>query len=279
MSNRKIHSHPSIAYSEELRTICQPLETWQNIDYFVHVKVDKAGNFSALGKRPDFVEHYLRSKYYNHDIHLSQSDCKLEYIIHDNIGHHGKTQQLVEDCKQFNLNHIFTIMHRGDGFVDAYHFATSKKNNLINEIYLRSLPVLQQFISYFTEQVNTSKQLRSAYDYKYRIDNQEACHESNIQNLTINNEIQAILKSMIVKRYLVLNEDKSYITKREMECLLWLHHGKTFEEIAKILLITERTVRAHINSVKEKLKCQTMFQLGEKINQFKLIEPSLFKKW
>ena len=81
---------------------------------------------------------------------------------------------------------------------------------------------------------------------------------------------------MPVKRYHVLDDNKSYVTKREMECLLWLHHGKTFEDIAQILQITERTVRAHVNSVKEKLKCQTMFQLGEKINQFKLIEPSIF---
>lgn len=55
---------------------------------------------------------------------------------------------------------------------------------------------------------------------------------------------------------------QSAISQREMECLYWLARGKTQEQIASILKITLRTVKAHISNSKQKLNCYNQFQLG-----------------
>ena len=52
------------------------------------------------------------------------------------------------------------------------------------------------------------------------------------------------------------------ITKREFESLHWLAKGKTYDEIAVILQIKERTVRFRLQALKEKTGCMTLFQLG-----------------
>lgn len=53
---------------------------------------------------------------------------------------------------------------------------------------------------------------------------------------------------------------KSGLTEREKECLLWVARGKTNDETAQILGITERTVRKHIGQAREKLSVSNRAQ-------------------
>jgi DNA-binding CsgD family transcriptional regulator len=47
------------------------------------------------------------------------------------------------------------------------------------------------------------------------------------------------------------------ITARELDCLKWSAEGKSALESSIILGITERTVRYHLNSAREKMNCST----------------------
>lgn len=49
--------------------------------------------------------------------------------------------------------------------------------------------------------------------------------------------------------------DDAAVTARELECLRWIALGKTAWEVSVILGISERTVRFHLNSAREKLSC------------------------
>jgi DNA-binding CsgD family transcriptional regulator len=51
---------------------------------------------------------------------------------------------------------------------------------------------------------------------------------------------------------------------RQQECLFWLVRGKTFEEIAKLLALSPRTIESYINSIKYKFGCYTKGQIIEK---------------
>jgi|GEM_PF-2667377 len=53
---------------------------------------------------------------------------------------------------------------------------------------------------------------------------------------------------------------KITLTKRENECLYWASLGKTAGETACILNISERTVRFHLNTAKEKLDATNITQ-------------------
>lgn len=64
-------------------------------------------------------------------------------------------------------------------------------------------------------------------------------------------------------RFLELLDDKtprSPLTAREAECLRWVAEGKTDNEVGKILEISPRTVRFHINNAKGKLGVATRIQ-------------------
>lgn len=53
---------------------------------------------------------------------------------------------------------------------------------------------------------------------------------------------------------------KSYLSRREIQCLQWLAAGKTLSEAATILGISERTLRFHVNNAKQKLGVSTTIQ-------------------
>lgn len=50
------------------------------------------------------------------------------------------------------------------------------------------------------------------------------------------------------------------VSAKELDCLRWTAAGKTAWEASKILGISERTVRFHLNAAREKLSCATTTQ-------------------
>jgi DNA-binding CsgD family transcriptional regulator len=62
------------------------------------------------------------------------------------------------------------------------------------------------------------------------------------------------------------------VSARELDCLKWTAAGKTAWEASVILGISERTVRFHLNAVREKLNCATTTQAVAKAIANQLIE-------
>ncbi len=61
------------------------------------------------------------------------------------------------------------------------------------------------------------------------------------------------------------------MSARELDCLKWVAEGKTAWEVSVILGISERTVRFHLNSVREKMRCTTTTQAVAKAVAQRLI--------
>ncbi len=69
-----------------------------------------------------------------------------------------------------------------------------------------------------------------------------------------------------------LSKDKfTKFTPRELACLKYLSTGQTAKQIARSMLISPRTVEAHIENMKIKLGCHTRLELISKISKFDLI--------
>jgi DNA-binding CsgD family transcriptional regulator len=68
---------------------------------------------------------------------------------------------------------------------------------------------------------------------------------------------------------------KARLTPRERECLTWCAVGKTSEDIATILGISEGVVRIHLQSAQHKLNCLNRTHTVAKALTYKLIFPDL----
>jgi DNA-binding NarL/FixJ family response regulator len=63
------------------------------------------------------------------------------------------------------------------------------------------------------------------------------------------------------------------LNDRETEALMWAARGKTTEDIAAIMSITERTVHFHLNNARDKLGVATRIQAAVKATVAGFIEP------
>jgi DNA-binding CsgD family transcriptional regulator len=64
----------------------------------------------------------------------------------------------------------------------------------------------------------------------------------------------------MLRRNGVDTSDALVVSARELDCLRWVAAGKSAWEASIILGISERTVRFHLNSAREKLDCTTTTQ-------------------
>jgi DNA-binding CsgD family transcriptional regulator len=69
---------------------------------------------------------------------------------------------------------------------------------------------------------------------------------------------------------------RARLTPRERECLTWCALGKTSEDIATILGISEGVVRIHLQSAQHKLNCLNRTHTVAKAITYKLIFPEIW---
>jgi DNA-binding CsgD family transcriptional regulator len=267
--NSKIITHPSLVFANDLERICEPLQKI-GIAYFSHVRINEQNLFSALGLQPEFVKLYLSKKYYNFDLHMAKLNLSEHYVLWDTIERTHESKELYSDFQDFGLGHSFSIVINRHGYKDCYHFSTQLGQTEMNQRYLNHLDLLKHFINYFTDKVKVHKELASAYNVTFKIDTTKGDYFTQNKLIINNNDFR---ENTITER--IYLEPNLYITKREWECLYWLSQGKTLQQTANLLFVTERTIKAHINHIKEKFSCDNLFQLGilfEKVNQIKVMK-------
>lgn len=258
-----IRYHPTIVCQADLVEICKPLQKL-NIVYFAHVHIDEKSNMSGISSCPEYFKIYFNNNFYQYDLHMANLSREKSYIIWDTIQRTKQSKIMHHYFTQLNRDHTFSIVKSSKTTKDYYHFAVKNEHDFMNNRYLQLLEELHCFINYFTEQVNTNKQLKLAYKMKISINKQLGGFFFNGQ---LQNDAFKDFYNEIKTKHFYFNHIE-YLTKRELECLYWISKGKTATEIAIILQITDRTIKEHFKNIKQKLNCQTLFQLGMVYNDY-----------
>lgn len=265
MAKLNIQKHPGILHAVDMQTICQPLSKL-GITYFGHVIINKAAEFSALSNNPRFIDHYFTQRYFNADIHLAKSNTINQFCLWDSVNLAGRSAELYRESADFGVCHTFTLHQPNGDEHEYFHFATSKPNPSINQIYLSNLDLLKRFIWYFKERVNQSKILMKAYQFNYSLastalfDAEQFSIDDKYTHLR-----QEFLSETSIEKKLLFGNGK-ILSKMDIDILFWMHQGKTVHDISRLLNVAEVTINKHISNMKRKFGCYTQFQLGEKFN-------------
>lgn len=239
-----------------------------DITYFAHTKVDAHNQFSGIASDATFSQLYAEKKYYNHDIHMLQAETEEQLILEDAFSPDPSTLALHEDFSTLGYGHTFTILEINPitNEKECFHFASRLGNSKINERYYAHLDTLKHFVQYFKDTVLKHSDLKSAYDYKFSLDDTPENQIIFAEDLTTTQK--KFIENLPTLTRIYEHHD-IYITPREYECLYWLSQGKSIGEAAIILGLTQRTVKAHVTNAKERLHCDNLFQLGMIFNKIK----------
>lgn len=253
----KKHGHDLIALKEQHFS-------HYGLTGFRHIRLYFTGEKFELTTDPDYLEYYISNGY--HEIAAwdrSAHDYPEGYFLWDAFKIDNKIyDQIMRDVvNNFNGGRGLTITKKSEFWVDRYDFSTSIYNNS-NEFLIKNIDLFEKFIANYNQQAKAI--LNNAHEQKQIV----------LFNKTpLLTDLDPLLPSNIIKVFDTNNNQS--LSKRELETIYWLINGKTAHEISILLAISSRTVEKFIISIKNKLKCYTLFQLGievEKIGLTKLLK-------
>jgi len=250
--DKYLDGHPIFDQSKRLLSLCKPLFD-AGINFFSHAYVDKNQAFTCLATAPSACEHYFNNHHYEFDLHKKSFQKGEQYIVWDFLHRFGGTKQLEDDFTRRDMGHTFSIVRARESTLDIYHFALPIGDVSKNQFYLNNIHHLKKFILHYHDEISRDPLLARAYQRSLSLSKEEGGF------LIENKETPVFIPPL--KRILV-NGNESHLSLREYECLHWLAHGKTVDEVSDILVISSRTVKAHITNMKMKLGCVNLFQLG-----------------
>ncbi len=224
------------------------------INYFTFDRTYIDGSHIRLTTAGDWIKHYYQEKLYN--VAIFEHDPKgftEGFLFWDWL----KREPIYSEAALYDIDHGVTITKPNKDYCDFYHFGTSRNNKISQEKLTNYIHYLYKFIALFKEKAHNIILEAEATRFILPIKSQtEICLNQikEVKKLNISKNIQRL--------YLGDKFDNTYLTRKEMEVLFYLKNGKRVHEIAKRLYISTRTAQTHINHIKEKLKCKTMFDLG-----------------
>lgn len=255
-----IKKHPSLRYEDEIKSMGRPLKAFE-IDYFSRARVTVQGKFSCLGSDAQFVKTYLSERYFNSSMHVDQKNLG-NLILWDLPSLRGRSLELHQVKQDFQLFNGFTLVNKTQHYCDYYHFASHNRNPNLLSLYLSQMENFILFSQYFDEKIAENKPLKESFDFSFDIDYEKGAYE--IDTPEFNENLHPAFQNLLGKNVKIIFNNKTIaISDRELQILHWLSLGKTSEEAALLLGITKATVNKHVDNIKLKSGCYTLFQLGE----------------
>jgi DNA-binding CsgD family transcriptional regulator len=256
-----LKKHPSLVHHKKIKALCSPLDKL-NINYF---------SCSHINNNAEFFEHYIKKEYFNADLHTANTSHFGKYVIWDAIPRAGKTSEMGEDAKAFGIEHTFTIIKKHNDGESFYHFATSIKDESMNQVFLANVDLLESMYHQLKTKINTQSSgyiikpennlivsSRNREDFVADLNHGQA--ESECFDI-----FQSIHSNLLSFQYELIKKTNQALSQREAQCLYYTLQGKSARATGSKLHISQRTVEYYINLLKDKFYCESKSDLIEKI--------------
>jgi hypothetical protein len=252
--------HPCLRHHALLKELCAPLQLL-GITFFGYTALDDAGNAFCLGSKSDYAEQYLSREHVKKDILVrpKAKKNKYDYDFWDYKNLDRGQEELYRMAAEFDQNHTLSITQHLNDLSHTFHFSGRNCDEGLNQRLLEKMDCLHLFIDLFKEKLNSVKELKAVYKHATSVE-ATTITENRPTELIKVDPLQINLQEKGIK---TLNfKANAYLTENERDCLRWLTLGKSAQMIAEINQISRKTVERHIASMKNKLDCYTLFQMG-----------------
>jgi DNA-binding CsgD family transcriptional regulator len=265
MSTSLSKDHILFRSSADVQQICQPLKQHFGIETFSYVKVNPDLSRIHLDTNVEWNELFYKNfDYYNEDGLTEAQHWESGIAVMHMLDEHA----CIQDAMAFNIGNGIVISRHENNHTELAYFALgcdATNRDLITLINNQDL--MKNFLDYFKFQAKNI--IHQASKDPIKIPSLKATNvirqfnDANEQRSAFLSKLGASLKQEIP------------LSMRELEVLHWQSLGKTAEEVALILSISVRTVKAHIRNIKDKLECVNQFQLGSAYKELsQLIDTS-----
>lgn len=254
-----ITQHPMITEAQAIADICRPLDIF-NINFFSHVTINDQSEMTAIANHPEFVLNYFEKNYHHADIHAAKNNHFGEFVLWDSLNCKGKTDLMLQDAANFDHRQFFTLIEKDSEGSHFYHFASSTSSLAMTQMYLSNIDALKQFIAYFKDTINSSKELATVHEHKVTIEETHENCELILDNLAIEmNACREVFLNNLSSRE--GKRTRISLSKQQRKCLALLVLGYSAREIADVLHLSTRTVEDYLDKIRQRYNCRSSKEL------------------
>lgn len=252
-------SHITFTSVSLITEITKPLHQI-GLSYFSFDRSYQNGNHIRLTNAGKWIESYYRQGLYKTAIFEKNPNLFCNGHI---LWLWLPRDPIYSSAAEYNIDHGITIIEKHKQYTDFFHFGATCENYICPEDLVEKLDCLYRFIAYFKQK--THKLILDAEKTQFYLPiptHKNLC----ISHLNAQKDptqlAEFFKKTEISRLYLGSEFNNTYLTRRELEILAKMQDGKKPVTIAKYLGISHRTLESHLKNIKEKLKCNTLFELG-----------------
>ena len=278
MLKNYLKSHISFSSCSKINQICFPLLKQTPVKVFDYSRVYPNGARLELSNHSSHLEHifmihedtrnlYTPALVTEHDRFLLTTPW-----IKNMTGEVGDifNKQLEIQQQQFNLGNEFCIINMKSQYMEVFHFYADAHLTGLENYYLNNISFFEKFALYFvdTAQYLIKKAEKELLIQPWRDPNSNMIFPNTVNrnivqnNCLINNFEKPLSGNLLPKKfYFETHDSQSYLTKRQVECVIELVKGKSNRDIANSLSISPRTVDSHIESLRQKVGVSQRSQL------------------
>tara|TARA_B000000565_G_C23782175_1_gene376380 strand:+ start:4138 stop:4980 length:843 start_codon:yes stop_codon:yes gene_type:complete len=247
--------HPSIEFSRDIKDICAPLHEHLEITFFDFRRIYNDERRLRLSSHADWTTYYLNNEKlinrHRGDTYLKNLNKK--YIICDHWPNNDATFNVLEQMRNFNIDHVFSLIKKFDEYIDCYVFGTNPQNANINDKYLQYIDFLNHFCEYFV--VKAYKIIEKTKTKSYALSSHKKARTFN-NYVALDENLKIFLEKTKIQNLIIKDKDKNEIMlpRRESEATFLLLEGYSIKEIARKMNISPCTVEATLRKILEKTK-------------------------
>jgi DNA-binding CsgD family transcriptional regulator len=209
-------------------------------------------------------EYYYRHSLYQHAIFQQESRIFCSGYL---LWSWFTREPFFAAAADHNIEYGITIIERHICYSNFFHFGSTRDRPITAEGLIEKLDLLYRFIGSFKQKAQAL--IKEAEKAKIKLPfsetkqiNRNQFYENNTSMIELFNETE------ITRLYLGDEFDNTYLTRREMDILWLMKEGGNQTSIATQIGLSHRTLETHIKNIKEKLKCNTLFELGYILGSF-----------
>ncbi len=250
----------------KLKDITQPLSDHFGIKTFAYRKFLNDGRSFGVSTNHGWNKWHNDYLLEKKEIPAYEREVKETSVSENNqhlwlrTGEPDKTDELFLNLYDFDIWNTMCIYKNHTNYVEGFYFATHKENVNFPNFFLNHIDTLKHYIFYFKNNFLT------------KIDSQiidtisvpTISKESFIQetNKRIDMQTSSFIEASRINNYVFhRGNERISLSRRELECLQYLSHGKSTKEIASHLQLSPRTIEMYLQRIKEKTEIPSRSKL------------------
>lgn len=251
-----LKSHLSWQMTSVMREICEPIYSNLGVNYVDYARYYTDGRLVTLFTDKDYVSSFANNITVSPGLVLCEGmHLWSEYIPKDFLSFAEQ---------KYQHSHGMTILSEHSDHTEIFNFATNPENTKILSFYLNQQVVLQQILTFIRAR---------AKKHLHKLEDSPLVIPKLITRSSPTDKINQILMNVFQvpdSFQICINNVTIDLSKREAQCLHYLHQGKTAKEIAKELDISHRTIEIYLDNVRSKTASKNRVELISKITRNQL---------